>query len=149
MFIVSACLLGFRTRFDGTEARLDDRQREKMMRLLLEGKAVPICPEQLGGLPTPRAKIEFRGGDGDALLDGISRAYSEEGLDCSNILKNGAQEVLRIAQLYGIKRAILKDGSPSCGVTYVYIDGKRASGIGVTTSVLRRSGIEVATIDSL
>lgn len=149
MFIVSACLLGFRTRFDGREADLNNIQREKIMRLLLDGKAVPICPEQIGGLPTPRAKIEFRGGDGAALLDGASVAYSEDGMECSDILKKGANEVLRIAQLYGIKRAILKDGSPSCGVTYVYVDRRKTPGVGVTTSLLRRAAIEVWTIDSL
>jgi uncharacterized protein YbbK (DUF523 family) len=144
MYIVSACLAGFNTRHDGTN-RLDERVR----RLVSEGRAIPLCPEQLAGLPTPRPSIEFEGGDGALLLDGKTRAVSVEGLDCSAALLKGAEEALSIAMRYGIEGAVLKDGSPSCGVTYVHSRGARTSGTGVTAGLLERNGMKVLTVDSL
>lgn len=149
MYLVSACLLGFRTRYDGTAANLTPETEAKVRRLLLEGRAVPICPEQIAGLPTPRPMIEFRGGDGVAVLSGNARAVSATGEDCTAVLRKGAEEVLRIARLYDIRAAIFKDGSPSCGVSYVYIEGKASGGQGVTTAVLIRAGLEVKTVDSI
>jgi uncharacterized protein YbbK (DUF523 family) len=144
MYIVSACLAGFNTRYDGAN-RLDERVKK----LVLEGRAIPLCPEQLAGLPTPRPRVEFDGGDGSALLDGRAWAVTVSGDDCSAVLIRGAEEVLSIAGLYGIKEAILKDGSPSCGITYVYSRGVKIPGMGVTAGMLSQNGIKVLTVDSL
>ena len=172
MYLVSACLAGFNTRYDGTNC-LDGR----VQKLVLSGDAVPVCPEQLGGLPAPRPAVEFEDGDGADALDGRARvrvvgnaphptlsrrervispcAISPEGgeglgvRDHTDALIRGAQETLRIARLYGIKEAILKDGSPSCGTTYVHSGGKKRAGRGITAELLLREGISVRAIDSL
>lgn len=144
MYLVSACLAGFNTRYDGTNS-LD----EKVERLVAEGRAVPVCPEQLAGLPTPRPYIEFRNGDGKALLNRDAKAIGKDGFDYSKTLWRGAAETLRIAKLYGIKEAILKDGSPSCGTTYVRIDGSKCHGKGVTAAMLESEGLMVRTVDTL
>ena len=144
MYLVSACLAGFNTRYDGK-----NNTDERVRKLVAKGLALPVCPEQLAGLPTPRVPVEFKGGDGADLLDGKRKATGEDGADYSGALKKGASEVFAIAALYGVKEAILKDGSPSCGVTYVYSNGVRVPGRGVTAEALNRNGIKVKNVDSL
>lgn len=144
MLLVSACLAGFNTRYNGTNC-LDAAVRD----LVARGRAIPVCPEQLGGLATPRPAVEFRGGTGADLLAGRAAALSEQGEDLSTALMKGARESLRIAELYGVREALLKDGSPSCGVTYVHSGGLRVPGMGVAAELLRQSGIRVRTVDSL
>jgi uncharacterized protein YbbK (DUF523 family) len=144
MYMVSACLAGMRTRYDGK-----DNMDERVKALVKEGKAIPVCPEQLAGLTTPRSPIEFRGGAGDSLLDGEALAVGEDGMDYSSALVKGAGEVMRIANLYGVREAVLKEGSPSCGVTYVFSDGKKVEGRGVVAELLARNGISVMTVDGL
>ncbi len=155
MYLVSACLAGFNTRYDGTNC-LDER----VQKLVLSGMALPVCPEQLGGLATPRNAVEFSSGDGAALLDGtgevrvscISGAETGKSADPALFkvaLIRGARETLRIALDYGIKKAILKDGSPSCGSGYIYSCegghscGRKRPGRGATAELLWREGIEV------
>ncbi|MEW6001112.1 MAG: DUF523 domain-containing protein [Nitrospirota bacterium] len=135
MFLVSACLAGFNTRYNGSNSK-DDR----VVELVSKGRAVPVCPEQIGGLPTPRPKIQFT-------EDG--KTEGEDGIDYTKNLIRGAEEALRIARMLGIRRAILKEGSPSCGVTYVWVSGQKIAGKGVTSRLLEKNGIEVETIDSL
>ncbi len=144
MYIVSACLAGFRTRYDGGDS-LD----EHVFDLVRRGRAVPVCPEQLAGLSTPRPPVELSPGGVAALLDKKAGAPAADGRDYAGALIEGAREVLRIARLYGISRAILKDGSPSCGVTFVYCGGEQVAGRGVCAELLARGGIEVATVVSL
>jgi uncharacterized protein YbbK (DUF523 family) len=142
MYLVSACLAGMRTRYDGKDS-MDERIRA----LVKEGKAIPVCPEQLAGMTTPRSPIEFTGEVSH--LDGRVRVVDEDGADCSSALVKGAEEVIRIATMYGVREAILKDGSPSCGVTYVYSDGKKVEGMGVSAELLARNGIRVKSVDDL
>ncbi|MEW6214423.1 MAG: DUF523 domain-containing protein [Nitrospirota bacterium] len=137
MFLVSACLAGFNTRYNGTNS--EDR---RIVELVSSGKAIPVCPEQLGGLPTPRPPVQFMEGDQGAVVD-------ENGTDYTENLIRGAEEVLRIVDMFRIKKAIFKDGSPSCGVTYVWVSGEKRAGKGVTTGLLEKNGIEVKTIDSI
>lgn len=144
MYIVSACLAGMRTRYDGK-----DNMDERVKALVKEGKAIPVCPEQLAGLTTPRSPVEFRGGAGGSLLDGEALVVGEDGMDYSSALVKGAGEVMRIANLYGVREAVLKDGSPSCGVTYIYSEGKKVEGRGVAAELLARNGISVMTVDGL
>lgn len=144
LYLVSACLAGFNTRYDGTNC-IDERVKG----LVTGGRAVPVCPEQLAGLGIPRSPVEFRDGDGRDLLDKKTRARGRDGKDYTRALIKGAEETLRIAALYGIKEAVLKDGSPSCGVTYVYSRGSRVDGMGVTAAMLARQNIKVKTVDSI
>lgn len=110
----------------------------------MQGRAFPVCPEQLGGLPTPREPIELVGGDGEDLLRGISVAIGKKtGKDYTRNLLRGADEVLKIVSMLKIKEAFFKDGSPSCGCSYIKAGNKRIKGKGVATAVLLRAGIKV------
>ena len=136
--IVSACLLGIRSRYDGRHARDDDA-----MALLSAGGAVPLCPEMLGGLPVPRSPAAIVGGGGEDVLDGKARVVNEEGVDVTEAFVEGAKQVLRVAKILGVTRAYLKRRSPSCGAG-------RSPGPpppeGVTAALLRREGIEVVEL---
>jgi uncharacterized protein YbbK (DUF523 family) len=144
MYIVSACLAGFNTRYDGGNSL-----HEKVRALVASGEAIAVCPEQLAGLTTPRAPVEFESGDGGGLLDGSGRVLSADEKDFSEALVRGAKETLRIARMFGVKKAILKDGSPSCGSTYVYSGGAKCPGRGVCAELLMRNDLEVVTADTL
>jgi uncharacterized protein YbbK (DUF523 family) len=144
MFLVSACLAGFNTRYDGTNS-----EDKKAVELVSSGRAIPVCPEQLGGLPTPRPPLQFTGGDGKIVLDKGAGAVDGDGIDYTENLIRGAEEVLRIADIFKIKKAIFKDGSPSCGVTYVWASGEKIAGKGITTWLLEKNGIEVKAVDSV
>lgn len=144
MYIVSACLAGINSRYDVTS-----QEDKAIVRLIASGKAIPLCPEQLGGLPTPRVKIDFRNGDGKAIVSGHAGAYAigVDGIDYSKNLIRGAIEVLKIARLIKLDGAILKDGSPSCGVRHVWVDNRKVEGCGVTTALLRNNGIDVLSLE--
>jgi uncharacterized protein YbbK (DUF523 family) len=142
MLLVSACLVGLSTRYDGT-----DCCKKYFQSLVAEGKAIPICPEQLGGLSTPREPIELVGGDGEALLKGKAKAIGESGRDYTQNLLKGAKEVLKIAKMLKPKKAFFKNGSPSCGCSYIKSRNKKIRGKGVTTAILLRAGIKVHSED--
>lgn len=129
--LVSACLLGLCCRYDG-----QSKPRQEILDLLQEHELIPVCPEQLGGLPTPRAPSERCG----------SRVLAKTGGDVTEQYTRGAQQVLRLARLYGCQCAILKERSPSCGTGEIYdgtFTGTLAKGDGVTTALLRSNGIAV------
>ncbi len=136
--IISACLLGLNTRYDAGSARSPEAVRR------LEGRAfIPVCPEQLGGLPTPRPRAELICGSGADVLKGNCRVMDERGLDVTENFVRGAQEVLRIARLSGSAEAFLKEKSPSCGVTTVVKGGDIVAGEGVTAALLKTEGVAV------
>lgn len=143
MYLVSACLLGIKCRYDGGCFH-DDR----LLELARQGGAIPVCPEQLGGCGTPREPCEICGGSGADVLDGSSRVISANGEDVTEKYINGAMEALKLAKACGVKKAILKARSPSCGHGMIY-DGtfsrKTVSGNGVAAELLTRNGIEVST----
>ncbi|HOV28266.1 MAG TPA: DUF523 domain-containing protein, partial [Pseudobacteroides sp.] len=136
MIIVSACLAGINCKYDGGN-NADDR----IIELVSKGQAIPVCPEQLGGCPTPRLKTEIVNGSGADVLDSKGRVIREDGRDMTAELLKGAQETLKIALLLNAKKAILKSKSPSCGCGKVY-DGtfskKLTDGNGVTSELLLR-----------
>jgi uncharacterized protein YbbK (DUF523 family) len=151
MIIVSACLAGFNTRYDRTNCG-----HPEIIELVASGKAIPLCPEQLGGLPTPRPAISFVGGDGKDLIEkfGVQLptpnsqlktvfAIGIDGSDYSQNLINGTNEALKIAKMFNVRKVILKDGSPSCGVFRVWVNSQKTEGCGVTTAVLKKNGIIV------
>ncbi|MCL5735892.1 MAG: DUF523 domain-containing protein [Actinobacteria bacterium] len=134
----------------GLHTRLDGSARKYPSVLSLESRycLIPVCPEQLGGSPTPRAPAELLGGAGDEVLEGMAAAVTPEGCDLSEIFVRGATEVLTVAHLTGARAAVLKARSPSCGVGTTY-DGsfghKLQAGSGVTAALLERSGIALFT----
>ena len=133
MIIVSACLAGYRCRYDGKLT-----PDSEIVDLVKSGKALPVCPEMLGGLPCPRVPSE-RTADGE-------RVVTKEGTDVTEAFRRGADETLRLAQLYGCTRAILKARSPSCGKGTVYdgtFSGTLREGDGVTAELLMKHGITV------
>lgn len=147
MIIVSACLCGINTRYDG-----NNNLNEKVAKLLKEGKAVLVCPEQLGGLSTPRPAHEIKGGTGAEVFDGLAKVISINGEDGTLDFIKGAEETLKIAKQIGAKSAILKAKSPSCGCGKIY-DGSftktKIDGNGVTAELLIRNGIKVYTEEDI
>ncbi len=136
--LVSACLLGRRCRFDGRD------KLTPQLGVVLEGRrVVPVCPEELGGLGTPRPACQLQGGDGAAVLDGGASVIDVDGKDRRAEFVKGAEAALAEAIAGSATDAILKDHSPSCGVRNVYRDGALLPGEGVLTALLRRHGITV------
>lgn len=137
MIIVSACLAGFRCRYDGKIVPDAD-----VVALVKRGEAIPVCPEMLGGLPCPRVPAE-RTADGTHVL-------SREGADVTEAFLRGASETLRLARLYGCDKAVLKARSPSCGCGRIYdgtFSGTLKDGVGVTAQTLLENGIAVEVKD--
>ncbi|MFJ4330208.1 DUF523 domain-containing protein [Streptomyces sp. NPDC088935] len=147
--LVSACLVGRRVRYDGgakpVGGAVVGRWRE-------EGRVVVFCPEVSGGLPVPRAPAEIVGGDGADVLDGVARVLTASGEDVSRQFVRGARLALEAAQEAGVRVALLKESSPSCGSLRVYdgrFAGTRVPGHGVTTALLRRAGVRVFGEDQI
>lgn len=141
MILVSACLCGVSCRYDGGAAPC-----EEVLDLLRKGQALPVCPEQLGGLPTPRPQAELKGWDGMDVLRKAAKVVTADGVDISEQMRLGAEETVRLAKLAGVERAILKDKSPSCGCGVIYdgsFSGRLRQGNGVTAAALRAAGIPV------
>lgn len=133
MKIVSACLAGINCAYDG-----QNRINQKVVELVSRGEAIPVCPEQLGGLPTPRVPSERSG----------PIVITKKGKDVTDNFQRGAQEALKIVKLVDCKQAILKSRSPSCGYGQIY-DGSFSNtlikGNGVFTDILLERGVEVIT----
>ena len=141
LLLVSACLVGIPCQYDGGSCPNDQIQA-----LATQGGVLPFCPEVAGGLPTPRPPAEIQGGDGGDVLEGRARVVNVEGKDVTAEFLTGAKRALRVAQRWGIKKAILKARSPSCGVGRIYdgsFSGRLVEGDGVTTALLKREGIIV------
>lgn len=146
MYLISACLCGVNCKYNGL-----NNYNEICEKLLASGKAILVCPEQLGGLPTPRIPSEIIGNSLD-ILDGKGEVVNKEGSDVTAQFIKGAKETLDIAKKLNIKIAILKDGSPSCGVNYIYdgnFSGTKIKGMGVTAQLLKESLIDVISEDEL
>ncbi len=147
MKLCSACMLGIECRYDGKAKPVP-----KVLKLAKKEVLIPICPEQLGGLPTPRVVQELQGCSGEDVLDGRGKVLNKNGEDVTEQFIKGAYEVLKIAKLFGIKEAILKQRSPSCGCGEIYdgsFSGRVVKGNGVTTSLLKRNGIKVISEEEL
>lgn len=129
--LISACLLGVNCRYNGTGGEL-----ERLDELMGLAELIPVCPEILGGLPTPRPPAERQGG----------RVVNCEGGDVTDAYLKGARESLRLAQTFGAKIALMKERSPSCGAGEIY-DGTfthtRIPGDGTASALLKAHGIDV------
>lgn len=142
----SACLLGFDCKYNGKSNI--HKCPQTIIDLYNQGKLIPICPEQMGGLPTPRTGSRIVSGSGYDVLDGTSKVVSEDGKDISSQFVKGAYEVLKMAKAMKIKNAILKDESPSCGVYNTQGGAEKredVKGTGVTAALLIRNRISVKT----
>lgn len=140
VWLVSACLLGFQCRYDGKTASEPARKR---LKILSNEKLIPICPEESGGLGTPRLPAVIHGTDGKSVLDGTGRIINEEGQDVTDAFKKGAFTALQAAQAHGATHACLKARSPSCGVGETHTADGLVKGDGVTAALLRREGLHV------
>jgi uncharacterized protein YbbK (DUF523 family) len=127
--LVSACLAGLCTRYDGKL-----RPSPACLEALAGSPWLPVCPEQLGGLPTPRPAADLIGGNGSDVLAGTAKVVTRDGRDVTRHFCHGASQCLTLALAQNIRRAYLKGGSPSCGLT---------PRPGVTAALLLRHGIEV------
>ena len=137
MIIVSTCLVGINCRYDGSNSIND----EIIKKIKAEG-FIPVCPEQLGGLPTPRPAPSIQNGTGEEVVAGKVKVVDVNEKDVTKEFLKGAQEALKIARLAGAKKAILKENSPSCGVNFTNSNFKKINGPGVFTSMLRIESIK-------
>ena len=146
MYIISACLCGVNCKYNGK-----NNTSERCLKLFREGKAVLVCPEQLGGLQTPRDPVELDNAANE-IIEGNGKAITNNGEDVTKQFLNGAYETLKIAQELGATKAILKDGSPSCGCNFVYdgtFSGNKIKGKGITVQILENEGITVFSDEDL
>ena len=135
--LVSACLLGVNCRYKG-----DSCENEGVLKLLEKHTLIPVCPEQLGGLKTPRAPSEIVSG----------RVMNNLGEDVTKEYSLGAASALRIAKLNKVRLAILKSRSPSCGCGQIYdgsFTGRKIPGDGICAALLKKNGIKVVTENEL
>ncbi|WP_369902024.1 DUF523 domain-containing protein [Bacillus manliponensis] len=141
MIVVSACLGGIACRYDG-----NDNLTSKIQTLLQNEEVTLVCPEVLGGLPTPRPPAEIVGGNGDDVLDGTAKVIDQTGVDVTETFIQGAYEALETIKALSPELIILKERSPSCGSSTIYtgeFNGSKKDGYGVTTALFRRHGFTV------
>jgi uncharacterized protein YbbK (DUF523 family) len=138
--LVSACLLGRECRYDGSQNRDLALERELAAERL---EAVPFCPEEHGGLGTPRPPAWIEAGGASAVLDGEAKVVTDAGKDVTEAFLDGAKGALETCRARGIFLAFLKERSPSCGVCRTHVGRSVADGPGVTAALLAREGIEV------
>jgi len=137
-FLFSGCLVGLCCRYDGAS-----RPLPQCIEMIRSGNGFVVCPEQLGGLSTPRTPSMIEKGDGFNVLDGKARVLSKDGEDRTDQFLKGAKETLKIARLWNIDKVILKEKSPSCGVKLIYHGDDLVEGCGVTAASLKRDGFVV------
>ena len=132
--LVSGCLLGLNCKYDG-----GNNYSKEIDEFLKDYEVIPICPEIMGGLPTPRVAAERVG----------NKVITKDGRDVTEQFRKGAEECLYLAKKYNVKKALLKMKSPSCGNEKIY-DGtfshKVIDGDGVTAELLKTNGVEIITI---
>ncbi|WP_297634133.1 DUF523 domain-containing protein [uncultured Clostridium sp.] len=133
MILVSACLLGVDCKYNGK-----NNLNLEVLELLKGKEYTPVCPEQLGGLMTPRKPAEIREG----------KVINNEGVDVTQEFEKGARETLKIKEIFNAEFAILKEGSPSCGSGKIYngkFEGKKIEGKGITVRLLEENGVKVCS----
>ena len=141
MILISACLLGHRVRYDG-----GTNAHALLMKYHERGQFLAVCPECFAMLPIPRPPMELQRTSGEKVLAGKGHALDKNGQDTTEYLITGAEKVLKIAEAYHVRVAILKERSPSCGTHFVHtgkFDGKTMKGMGVCAALLEAHGIKV------
>ena len=141
MILVSACLLGKNVKYNGTH-----NYNQAVIDFLKDKAYLPICPECAGGLAIPRLPSEIQGGTGADVLAGTASVVNQEGVPVTEAFLKGAKSLESLLKQYNVTMAILKENSPSCGVSAVY-DGtftkKKLPGMGVTAALLHAHGIPI------
>ena len=135
---MSACLLGIKCRWDAKS-----KPCQKAIELFKKGNILPVCPEQLGGLSTPRIPQEIQ-------KDG--KVINKEGKNVTENFKRGAEEVLRLVKIVNAKEFIGKSKSPSCGFGKTYdgtFSGNLIMGNGITSDLLHKNGVKIITEEDL
>ena len=132
IIVVSACLAGLNTRYDGMNKGVN-----WIIELVKKGKAIPLCPEVLGGLSVPRPRSTITG----------NRVINEIGEDVTDNFRRGAFIFIEIVKILKPKSIVLKEGSPSCGLRFTNINWKREKGAGVTTRLLLKKSYILKSID--
>lgn len=133
--LVSACLLGLNCKYSG-----GNNYNEKVVELIQKYRIIPVCPEQMAGLCTPRSSCEIEQNNN------IRSVINKDGIDLTESFIHGAEETLKIANLFDETIAILKSKSPSCGSELIYdgtFSGKLKLGTGITAEMLMKNGIKV------
>jgi len=141
--LISACLLGENVRYDGKNSLNNSDILEVWKR---QGRLVPLCPEVAGGLAIPRPPAEIEAGNAKAVIKGEGAIRRKGGGDVTDAFMVGAEKSLALCMQYNIRIAILKEGSPSCGVNKVNdgrFSGVKIAGQGVTACLLEQHGIAV------
>lgn len=139
--LVSACLAGVPCRYDGAA-----KPNARVIAMVEAGRALPLCAEGLGGLPTPRTPAEIRGGEGADVLAGRARVVDAAGVDVTGAFLAGARRVAEEAERLGVSRALLCEKSPSCGAGLIYdgsFSGRLVAGRGVLAALLSERGLKV------
>ena len=141
MILISACLVGINCKYNG-----GNNYNEKAFELVRSGKAIPICPEQLGGLKTPRDPAEIK------IVNQKRCVIDNKGNDVTDNFQKGAKEVLELAKKLNVEKVVLQSRSPSCGVGKIYsgdFDKKLIDGNGILAQLLIENGIEAMDIEDL
>ncbi|MBE6158118.1 MAG: DUF523 domain-containing protein [Firmicutes bacterium] len=139
MILISACLIGMNCKYDG-----GNNYRDTLLDLVKSGKAIPICPEQLGGLKTPRYPSEIK------TINGKKYVFNKKNEDVTEEFVRGAEEVLKLAKELNVDKVILQSRSPSCGVGKIYsgnFDRELIDGNGITAQMLIDNNIEVIDVE--
>ncbi len=117
---------------------------------MLEGfRWIPVCPEQYAGLPTPRLPMAFVGGTGQEALGGAARIIQQDGRDVTGSILEASRALTRVGIYWGIRYAVLKERSPSCGVVSTYLEENCVQGMGVFAAVLTMSGVRVYSEETI
>lgn len=137
--LISACLLGVDCKYNGSNNKLDD---EIIHSLKEKYNLIPVCPEIMGGMPTPRNPVEITDG----------KVFDNDGVEFTKEFEKGSEEVLKLAKLYDTTIAILKENSPSCGSNYIY-DGtfnhQKIKGKGIAAHKLSKENIKLFTEENV
>lgn len=138
MIIISSCLCGINCKYNG-----ENNFNKKLLEMVNNGEATPVCPEQLGGLKTPRVPAEITKDE-----NGNIKVITKDGKDVTEEYNLGAKRALEIAKILGAKKAIMQRRSPSCGYKKIY-DGSFSKnlvdGNGITVDLFLKNGIEVVS----
>lgn len=146
MILISACLCGVNCRYDGFII-----ENKLLKKLVIMNKAIPLCPEVLGGRGVPREPAEIIGGTADDVINGKAKIIDLSGKDITNEILTGVLYVVSAVKKMGIKSAILKTKSPTCGMGKIFdgtFSGKLIEGNGILTEALLKENIKVYTEDN-
>lgn len=147
MILVSACLLGKKVKYDGGA-----NDNELLLKYESTGCFLPVCPECIGGLNTPRKSAEIQKGTGADVIAGRTVVSDKDGKDVTAEFVRGAEGLLELVRKHNVKIAVLKENSPSCGNANIY-DGtfshKKISGQGVAASLISEAGVTIYSENDL